>query len=228
MGSISVDRLTVAYGNAVPVLRDVSVDVPEGRILAVTGWSGAGKTTLLRAMAGLLPPREGTVTVDGAPAWPRQRRPGRSVVIIPQDNGLLTALTAVENIEAVLIANQIRPGEARRLALHWLERLGLSAQRDQVVEELSGGQQQRTAIARGLALQGSVVLADEVLSELDAASRGMVLETFREEANRGAAVILATHDAEAAAFCDAELQLTGGTARPRRSSTRLIGMEMVS
>jgi putative ABC transport system ATP-binding protein len=78
------------------------------------------------------------------------------------------------------------------------------------VEELSGGQQQRTAIARGIALRGSVLLADEVTSELDAQSRQRVIDLLRAEANRGSAVVFATHDPEAAATCDAELQLLDG------------------
>lgn len=84
------------------------------------------------------------------------------------------------------------------------------------MEELSGGQQQRTAIARGLALRAAVLLADEVTSELDAANRKLGLELLRAEADRGAAVVLATHDPEAAAVCDAEIHLVDGSAQPRR------------
>ncbi|GAB7050446.1 hypothetical protein JCM9534A_55720 [Catenuloplanes indicus JCM 9534] len=81
-------------------------------------------------------------------------------------------------------------------------------------EEPSGGRRQRTAPARGPALAGDVLLADEVTSELDAANRARVLELLRAEAERGAAAVFATHDAEAAAFCDAELLLRDGSAEP--------------
>ena len=91
-----------------------------------------------------------------------------------------------------------------------LDWLGLADQADQLVEELSGGQQQRTAMARGLALRGDVLLADEVTSELDAQNRQRVLDLLRAEADRGAAVVFATHDPEAAAACDAEIHLLDG------------------
>ena len=133
-------------------------------------------------------------------------------MLIPQDNGLAAILTAAENIQVVLLANGAAPAEARRDTADSLERLGLSGQADQLVEELSGGQQQRAAIARGLALGGDVLLADEVTSELDAANRQRVLELLRDEAERGAAVVFATHDPEAAAACDAELHLVDGRA----------------
>jgi putative ABC transport system ATP-binding protein len=93
-----------------------------------------------------------------------------------------------------------------------LERLGLSGQADQLVEGLCGGQQQRAAIARGLARRGQVLLADEVTSELDAANRQKVLDLLRAEARRGAVVVFATHDPDAAAACDAELHLVDGRA----------------
>jgi putative ABC transport system ATP-binding protein len=114
------------------------------------------------------------------------------------------------------MAQGASPAEARRLTVESLDRLGLTGQADQLVEELSGGQQQRAAIARGLALRGDVLLADEVTSELDAQNRQRVLDLLRAEATRGAAVVFATHDPEAAAACDAELHLLDGRATLRR------------
>ncbi len=133
-------------------------------------------------------------------------------MLVPQDNGLAAILTAAENVQVALIAGGVTPPEARRRTAEALERLGLAGQSDQLVEELSGGQQQRTAIARGMALHGDVVLADEVTSELDATNRQKVIDLLREEAFRGAAVVFATHDPEAAAACDAELHLVDGRA----------------
>lgn len=210
--SLVVDRVTVEYTVGEPVLRDVSVLAAPGRMLAVTGPSGAGKTTLLRAMAGVLRPVSGAVAVDGKPLRDRDDAVSRRVVLIPQDNGLATILTAGENVQVVLVANGFSPEDARRATAESLEHVGLSAQAGQLVEELSGGQQQRTAIARGLALAGAVLLADEVTSELDAANRARVLDLLRAEADRGACVVLATHDLEAAAACDAELHLIDGAA----------------
>jgi putative ABC transport system ATP-binding protein len=207
---ITVENLTVGYGRGEPVLRDVSLTVEPGRMVAVTGPSGAGKTTLLSTIAGLLRPLAGTVTVDGEPVRDRDHAVTQRIVLVPQDNGLATILTAGENLQVALIANGVSPADARRATAESLARLGLTSQADQLVEELSGGQQQRTAIARGLALCGDVLLADEVTSELDAANRQTALELLRAEAERGAAVVFATHDPEAAAACDAELRLADG------------------
>jgi putative ABC transport system ATP-binding protein len=157
-----VDRITVEYRKGEPVLRDVSVAVAPGRVLAVTGLSGAGKTTLLAAMAGLRRPVRGSVTVSGVALRDRDHAVAEQIVLVPQDNGLAAILTAAENLQVVLMAQGVGPADARRLAAQSLNRLGLSGQVDQLVEELSGGQQQRTAIARGLALGGGVLLADEV------------------------------------------------------------------
>jgi putative ABC transport system ATP-binding protein len=212
MTALVVDGVTVGYGRGEPVLVDVSVTVEPGRTLAVTGPSGAGKTTLLGAMAGLLRPRQGSVSVDGVALRDRDHAVVQRIVLVPQDNGLAAILTAAENLQVALIAQGATPAEARRGTVDALERLGLSGQAGQLVEELSGGQQQRAAMARGLALRGDVLLADEVTSELDAVSRQRVLDLLREEADRGAAVVLATHDPEAAAACDAELHLVDGRA----------------
>ncbi|GIE88721.1 ABC transporter ATP-binding protein [Actinoplanes regularis] len=209
MNLTSVD---LGYGNGDPVLRAVTVTARPGEVLAVTGTSGAGKTTLLSAMAGLLPPRSGTVTVAGAPLGDRDAAVGRGVVLIPQENGLAAILTAAENVSVAVIATGGSPADARRRTADALAAVGLAGQANQLIEELSGGQQQRAAIARGLALRGAVVLADEVTSELDAANRQKVLELLRAEADRGAAVVLATHDPEAAAAADRELHLADGVA----------------
>jgi putative ABC transport system ATP-binding protein len=181
-------------------------------MLAVTGPSGAGKTTLLSVMAGLVRPVRGVVRLGDTPVRTRDQGVALGVVIVPQDNGLAPILTASENIQVALVACRVRPAEARRRTAEALERVGLSDQASQLVEELSGGQQQRTALARGLALCGEVLLADEVTSELDAQNRQRVLDLLRAEADRGAAVVFATHDPEAAAACDAELHLLDGAA----------------
>jgi putative ABC transport system ATP-binding protein len=206
-----VDGVHVAYGGRV-VLADVSVAVEPGRILAVTGPSGAGKTTLLSTMAGLMRPVRGSVALGGTALRSRDQAVGLGVVIVPQENGLAPILTASENVQIALVACGVRPAQARRRTAEALERVGLADQANQLVEELSGGQQQRTALARGLALRGGVLLADEVTSELDAQNRARVMELLRSEAVRGAAVVFATHDPEAAAACDAELHLVDGTA----------------
>jgi putative ABC transport system ATP-binding protein len=211
MASLLVaNGVTVTYGGQRAVLQEVSAIAEPGRLLAVTGPPDAGKTTLLRALAGLIRPVGGAVTVEGAPLRDRDHALARRIVLIPQDNGLAAMLTAAENITLALLADGATPADARRGTVQALVRLGLAAQADQLVEEMSAGQQQRTAVARGLALRGDVLLADEITSELDARCRQLVLDLLRAEAERGAAVIFATRDPVAAASCDAELHLIAG------------------
>lgn len=214
--TVRLDAATLGHGTGEPVLSEVTVTARPGRILAVTGPSGAGKTTLLSAMAGVLRPASGSVLLGGEPLRDRDHAVARKVVLVPQDNGLAAVLTAGENLQVSLIASGLTPVEARRAAAAALDRLGLAGQSNQLVEELSGGQQQRTALARAFALRGDVLLADEVTSELDAANRQLVLDLLRAEADRGATVVFATHDPEAAAACDAELHLLDGQAELTR------------
>src|SRR5262245_26241883 len=128
-----VDQVTVAYDRTV-VLREVTVTAQPGRMLAVTGPSGAGKTTLLWAMAGLVKPVTGTVTVGGVSLRDRDQAVAEEVVLVPQDNGLAPILTAGENVQVALVACGVKPPEARRRTVESLEWVGLSEQADQLVE----------------------------------------------------------------------------------------------
>ncbi|MGZ4615216.1 MAG: ATP-binding cassette domain-containing protein [Actinomycetes bacterium] len=194
------------------VLRSVDLRVEPGRMVAVTGPSGAGKTTLLWVLAALVLPGQGEIVLGGETPRTRDQTSAAGVVLIPQDNALATVLTAAENVLVPLLAAKVRPDEAQSRTSAALEAVGLAGAGDQLVEELSGGQQQRVAVARGLAQRGHVVLADEPTSELDAVNRGRIVALLRAEADRGAAVVLATHDPDAAAECDAELHLDAGEA----------------
>ena len=194
------------------VLRAIDLRVAPGQMVAVTGPSGAGKTTLLWVVAALVKPEQGEVTIDGATRRDRDETAAAGVVLSPQDNALAAVLTAAENVLVPLLAARMRPQDAMERTAWALEIVGLAEAGDQLVEELSGGQQQRVAVARGLAQRGAVVLADEPTSELDAVNRARIVALLRAEADRGAAVVLATHDPEAAAECDAELHLDAGEA----------------
>jgi putative ABC transport system ATP-binding protein len=194
------------------VLAGVDLRAAPGRMVAVTGPSGAGKTTLLWVLAGLVTPARGRVEVAGVPVHDRDQTSAAGVVLVPQDNALASVLTATENVLVPLLAVGVNPEEARERTEAALEAVGLGGAGNQLIEELSGGQQQRVAVARGLAQRGGAVLADEPTSELDAVNRARVVLLLRAEADRGAAVVLATHDPEAAAECDAELHLDAGVA----------------
>jgi putative ABC transport system ATP-binding protein len=189
-----------------PILAGIDVTVEPGESLAVTGPSGSGKTSLLAILSGLARPTAGEVHFDGATvAGPTGPPPGVSVVL--QGYGLVSLLTAAENIEVVLRANGRAPAAAARAAREVLARLGLEAHADQLVEELSGGQQQRTAVARALALEPRLLIADEPTAELDPAARALALAQMFAVTTGGGALVLATHDPEVAARCDQTLSL---------------------
>jgi putative ABC transport system ATP-binding protein len=210
MTELRADEITVRFGS-VEAVRHVSLAARPGDMIAVTGPSGAGKTSLLSALAGVYPPTAGSITLDGAPLGDRDRAIAQGVAYIPQGNALVIVLTAQENVAVPLVTRRVP--DARETAQAALAAVGLDEAGDQLVEELSGGQQQRAAVARGLAERGDVVLADEPTSELDATNRVRITDLLRAEAQRGAVVIMATHDPEAAAVCDAELHLDEGNAR---------------
>ena len=211
MTVLGLEGVSVRYGGLVAVA-PLSLTVSAGQVLAVTGPSGAGKTSLLWLMAGALEPDSGAVLLDGTPLGGRPEAAARGVSVVPQGNGLAAVLTAYENIVVPLLDGGVAIADADRRAAAALEVVGLEDWSEHLVEELSGGQQQRVAVARALASQGSVLLADEPTSDLDGHNREVVLQALREAAARGAAVVLATHDPEAAEAADGELSLDSGEA----------------
>ena len=202
-------------GGATTALDAVDLVVHPGELVAVTGHSGAGKSTLLSVVAGIVTPDAGEVLVDG-------RRVGgvvaagvaeavaAGVALIPQGNGLAAMLTARENVLVPLLARGVAAAHAPARADAALDAVGLGEVFSHLVEELSGGQQQRVAVARALALDCRVLLADEPTSELDHTNREVVLRLLRARASQGAAVVMATHDPEAAAAADRVVHLDDG------------------
>jgi len=211
MSVLELESVEVRYGGLVAVAT-LSLTVPAGRMLAVTGPSGAGKTSLLWLMAGALEADRGTVRLDGSPVGDRPRAAARGIAVVPQGNGLAAVLTAYENIVVPLLDGGVSAGEADGRAHEALAVVGLEEWAEHLVEELSGGQQQRVAVARALAAHASVLLADEPTSDLDGRNREVVMAALRSAADRGAVVVLATHDPEAAAAADGELALDSGQA----------------
>ena len=195
------------------ILSDVSCAVGPRQILAVTGRSGSGKTTLLAVLAGLLAPMTGSVRFGGAPVVAGDVAHLHRTGVVLQLYGLVGVLTAQENVEVALQARGIGGRTVRSRASHALERVGLTDLSDRLVEQLSGGQRQRVAVARALVVRPGLLLADEPTAELDAANRDRIVVQLRAEADRGAAVVLATHDPEVAARCDAEIHLVDGVVR---------------
>jgi putative ABC transport system ATP-binding protein len=215
MSELLASGLSVSYGDLL-ALHPLDLAVGPGRMVAVTGPSGAGKSTLLWALAGALRPTAGEVHLGSTAIASREQAAGLGVVVVPQGNGLASALTATENVVVPLLAQGVEPADAHRRTTEALAVVGLEESGNHLIEELSGGQQQRVALARALAARAAVLLADEPTSDLDAANRERAMAALRAEAARGAVVVVATHDAEAAAETDAELHLDEGVASWRR------------
>jgi putative ABC transport system ATP-binding protein len=208
-GAVVARGVTVRYAKLVAV-DDVDLVVPPGTFLALTGPSGAGKSSLLWAIAGAVTTAAGEITVGDTRVADRGEGIRAGIALIPQGNGLAGVLTAHENVAFPLLATGTPPADVATRTTAALADVGLAESGDHLVEELSGGQQQRVAVARGLAAEAPVLLADEPTSELDHTNRARVLELLRARAALGAVVVMATHDPEAAAVCDGEVRLDEG------------------
>ncbi|MFG2000178.1 ABC transporter ATP-binding protein [Spirillospora sp. NPDC048911] len=192
------------------ILTGIDLEATAGERIAVIGPSGSGKSTLLTLLAGVITPTHGQVRFRGAPIGESARQ---EISYVFQGYGLMSLLTAAENVEIALRAAGRPPAKARELAADALETLGMTPYADHLIEELSGGQQQRTAVALALARRPALLLADEPTAEQDPGHRDLVLKRLLAETERGAALIIATHDPEVAAQCDRTLRLDDGIIR---------------
>jgi putative ABC transport system ATP-binding protein len=200
----------------------VTLHVDRGEMVALYGPSGSGKTTLLLLAAGLIAPDAGEVVVEGRDIGGLSRRESaryrREVIgVVLQHAHMMAGVPAVENAALKLLADPVSLIQARRRALPWLGRVGLDRQRDQLPEQLSGGERQRVAVARALANDPALLLADEPTGSLDSQRGLKVLELLREISHeRGMAVLLATHDPQAAEVADRAVVLRDGKLHDRR------------
>ena len=184
----------------VHALRGVNLEVHAGEYMSIMGPSGSGKSTLFNMVGGLDKPSEGKVYIDEVDvaqldayelAWLRCRKIG----YIFQSFNLIPVMTALENVTLPMVFAGLSGDDAREKGLHLLEKVGLGDRRTHKPNELSGGQQQRVAVARALANDPAVVLADEPTGNLDLRTGTEIIELLREmNAASGVTVISATHD----------------------------------
>lgn len=195
------------------ILEGVDFHAESGQMVAVTGPSGSGKTTLLMLLAGLQTPNSGEIRWDGQTldglAQARQR-----IGIILQNHGLVSILTAAENVALPMQVRDMTPPEIEQRTLAALFAVGLDEAADHLVQDLSGGQQQRVGVARALAPDPELLVADEPTSELAATDRVRVLKLLRAHAGQGRIVVLASHDQDVVAACDRSLRLVDGRVLP--------------
>lgn len=202
--------------DAVTACRDIDLEVAAGELLVIRGRSGAGKTTLLTLLGTLDRPDSGTIVIDGidTTAAPEADLVGirrRLLGFVFQRFGLLPALTAAENIELPLrLAGVSREERTARVSL-LLDRVDLADHARQHPDELSGGQQQRVGIARALAAEPRVLLADEPTGQLDGGTAADVMDLVLEIVHeRGMAGVVTTHDPAFMERADRVVQLHDG------------------
>jgi molybdate transport system ATP-binding protein len=226
---------------------DLELTTKSGEVVALLGPNASGKSTTFRCLAGLLPIDEGRIALDGEPLddpaagvfVPPERRP---VAVVFQQYLLFPNLTALENVAFGLRARGAGRPEARRQAVAWLERVGLSDHAGHKPQALSGGQAQRVALARALATEPRLLLLDEPLAALDVGTRGGVRRDLRRHLETFEGVrLLVTHDpVDAFALADRVVILEGGqvvqtgtladvTAQPRsRYIADLVGVNLLT
>ncbi|MDO5472945.1 MAG: ABC transporter ATP-binding protein [Akkermansia sp.] len=213
---IIADNLHRSYAighKTVEVLHGLSLNIKRGEKVFLCGPSGAGKTTLMYTLAGLEPPQQGKVMVDGEDIYALSLRKralfrNRTMGFIFQNYMLMPELTALENAS---LATAVAGREATERVKSLLERVGLADRMEHLPNELSGGEQQRVAIARALAHNPSLIFADEPTGNLDSRNGNQILDLLFELADEGGkTLVIVTHDAQIAARGDRTLIIRDG------------------
>ncbi|HEU5129067.1 MAG TPA: ABC transporter ATP-binding protein [Glycomyces sp.] len=194
MSALTVDRLTVGYGDGAPVVADLSLDLPDGAVLALLGANGAGKTTLLRALTGLVPARGGRVLLDGRDltGLSTEDRVRRGLALVPEGRSVVVELTVEENLRLGALWRHRGPARARAVAAAYELFEPLARRRHAAGHTLSGGERQMLALARALIAEPAVLLLDEPSLGLAPLVVAQLLGVLRDTAERtGLTVLLA-------------------------------------
>lgn len=207
----------------------LDLDIAAGEFVAICGPSGCGKTTLLNLIAAIDKPDAGDLRVAGqslsamsaaeSDAFRRQ-----TIGLVFQLHNLLPSLTALENVQAPMLAARLAPGERLERARRLLERVGLGPRMDALPPKLSGGERQRVAVARSLANAPAILLADEPTGSLDSENGARLLELLSElQRDAGTTLIVVTHDREVASCADRVIQMRDGRVAAAVPSGRASG-----
>ena len=215
---LSVSKHYAHRGKTVMALKDVTLEINAGDFVSIVGPSGSGKSTFLLMLGGMLSPTSGQVFVNGYSLYemaPEKRAAVRKTEIgfVFQTFNLFPYLTAFENVQIPLFLAGLNEIEQKQKATVLLDRLGLADRLDHKPPELSVGQQQRVALARMLANNPAVVLADEPTGNLDPDTSQSVLSFFEEINREGHTIVMVTHDHRAAQRAKRTLHLVDGKIR---------------
>ena len=220
MSLVVIERLRKSYeASGVVALNDVSLAIEEGEIVALVGASGSGKSTLLNILGGIDSPTAGSVVVGGydiAGGSDRQMVMLRRglIGIIFQFFNLMPTLTVMENVTLPAELAGTREKVARERGAELLDKVGMTRRASHRPHELSGGEMQRTAIARALINDPKLLLADEPTGNLDSANGALVLDLLQSLASeRGATLIIATHDHTVARIAHRVIEMRDGSVR---------------
>ena len=205
-------------------LSEIHLEIQNGEYLAIAGPSGCGKTTLLSILGLLDSPTEGAYLLDGQPvakltAAERARVRNRQIGFIFQAFNLIGDLTVYENVELPLTYRGMPSDERRKRVQSALERVGMSHRMKHFPAQLSGGQQQRVAVARAVAGDPAILLADEPTGNLDSTNGEQVMELLRELHQGGATICMVTHDARYARHAERSVHLFDGKVVEERQLT---------
>lgn len=218
---IKAENLYFRYGestNGITVLDHVSIEVPSGTFLGITGPSGSGKSTLLSVLGLLEEPQQGELYFGTQKVNFKDERICNDlrryqIGYIFQDFQLFDVLTVHENVDYFLARQRLAFTERQQRIQHYLTAVGLWDLRDRLPAQLSGGQKQRLAIARSLAKRPQLIIADEPTANLDRENARLVLETLTDLSRQeNVTIITATHDPIAQNYCDRLIELNMGRA----------------
>jgi putative ABC transport system ATP-binding protein len=216
---IELHGVTKAYDVAASqfmALKGIDMVVDEGEFVAVVGKSGSGKSTLINVITGIDHPSSGEVFVASVPVHALNQEQlsvwrGKNVGVIFQFFQLLPTLTIAENVILPMdFCNRYPERERRERAVAMLDKVGIADQADKLPADLSGGQQQRAAIARALANDPPILVADEPTGNLDSQTSQDVMRLFSQLAGEGKTVVMVTHERDLSRFFTRSIQLTDG------------------
>ena len=219
-----IEKIYVSGAERVHALKGVSLDIAKGELLMLIGPSGSGKTTLLSILGGILTATAGSVRVFGREITTLSRAAlaafrRTNIGFLFQSYNLFPALSARENVEIALYLRGLRGQEARRQAMALLDRVGLGGKTHRRPGDLSGGEQQRVAVARALAGDPALVMADEPTASLDAENGRIVVELLRRLAREtGSTVLIAAHDPRIRDVADRIAHLDDGLLKPAEAA----------